>query len=129
MGADPRVAALACWRARRSARCRRRSAKEVRVRQLVRSGVLLCVLSLVASCTGAPAPAGGSGAAPDTSPIRVAGIYSLTGAQGINGVVFKEGSDAALKFVNSKGGIKGRKLEIEYFDDQSRPERTVALFQ
>jgi branched-chain amino acid transport system substrate-binding protein len=66
----------------------------------------------------APAPA-----ASDT--ILIGHVASLTGEQ----ATFGESTDNAIKLaiaeVNSKGGIKGKKLALKTYDDQGKPEEAA----
>lgn len=72
---------------------------------------------------GAPAPAGGNGGATDVgvtaNEITVATVASLSGPiPGLfEGAV--NGTNAYVKYVNSQGGVHGRKLKIVIGDDQN----------
>src|SRR5438270_560466 len=94
------------------ARVRRFRLKHV----VVALALCLCV-ALFLGWTAVPAP--------DTSPIKVGVITSLTGSQAAFGQAHKNGYTIALEEINSKGGIKGRKIELIYYDDQSKPDQAV----
>ena len=64
-------------------------------------------------------------AAPDNSPIRIGVITSLTGSQAAFGQAHKNGYAVALEEINAKGGINGRPIELDYYDDQSKPDQAV----
>ncbi len=64
------------------------------------------VLLGLAACGG-----GGGGSAADTGPIKIGIIADLTGATGDVGKPYNEGMLAYIDWINSKGGIKGRKIE------------------
>ncbi len=66
------------------------------------------LLGLAACGGGAASPGGGGG---DTGPIKVGVIGDLTGATGDVGKPYNEGIMGYIDWINSKGGIKGRKIE------------------
>jgi len=63
----------------------------------------------------APAPAEG-----DT--ILLGEVGSLTGAQATFGISTQRGIELALNEANAQGGVKGKKLAVRVYDDQSKPE-------
>ena len=60
---------------------------------------------------GLAACGGGGGGAADSAPIKIGIIADLTGATGDVGKPYNEGMLGYIDWINSKGGIKGRKLE------------------
>jgi branched-chain amino acid transport system substrate-binding protein len=54
-------------------------------------------------------------------PVKIAGLYELSGAGATAGTNFKNGVDLAIKEINAVGGILGRKLEHTISDTQSNP--------
>jgi branched-chain amino acid transport system substrate-binding protein len=54
-------------------------------------------------------------------PIKIAGIYELSGAGATSGTNFKNGVELAVKEINASGGILGRKIETTVSDTQSNP--------
>jgi branched-chain amino acid transport system substrate-binding protein len=54
-------------------------------------------------------------------PIKIAGIYELSGAGATSGTNFKNGVELAVKEINAAGGILGRKIETTVADTQSNP--------
>ena len=64
------------------------------------------VLLGLAACGG-----GGGGSSADSGPIKIGIIADLTGATGDVGKPYNEGMLAYIDWINSKGGIKGRKIE------------------
>jgi branched-chain amino acid transport system substrate-binding protein len=77
-------------------------------------GVFLCVF-LAAGCQ----KSGGG----DT--IRIGVITSLTGNLAAFGEAHKNGYAIALDELNAKGGVLGKKLELDVYDDQSKPDQAV----
>ena len=57
--------------------------------------------------------------------VRVGVITSLTGSQAAFGEAHRNGYAIALDEINSKGGVLGKKLELDTYDDQSKPEQAV----
>lgn len=61
-------------------------------------------------------------------PIKVAFISSMTGSAGVWGQQLKRGFDFALKEINSKGGINGKKIKVIYEDDGCDPNMGVSAY-
>src|SRR5215467_3759697 len=72
--------------------------------------VIGCVLSL-------------SGAGQNT--VKIGVITSLTGSQAAFGEAHKNGYSIALDEINAKGGVLGKKVELDFYDDQSKPDQAV----
>ena len=72
----------------------------------------------------------GSSAAParadDTGPIKI-GVISEQSA--IVGQSISEGATLAIRDINAKGGINGRKLEMVLYDDHSSASEAVRAYQ
>ena len=62
-----------------------------------------------------------SGAALAQQPVKIVGLYELSGAGASAGTQFKNGVELAAKEINAAGGILGRKLELAAYDTQSQP--------
>jgi branched-chain amino acid transport system substrate-binding protein len=56
---------------------------------------------------------------------RVGIITSQTGSLAAFGEAHKNGYLIALDEINAKGGIGGKKLELDFYDDQSKPDQAV----
>jgi branched-chain amino acid transport system substrate-binding protein len=63
--------------------------------------------------------------AAETETIKIGTIMSITGWAGFIGSAQKEIFSAMIDDINSKGGIKGRPLEVYYEDDKSVPTNAV----
>lgn len=61
------------------------------------------------------------------NPIRVGAMFSTTGVLGSNGSDALAGSQIVIDELNAAGGINKRRVELIPVDDESRPERAVAL--
>src|SRR5215510_10750344 len=57
--------------------------------------------------------------------IRIGVIVPLTGSQAAFGEALKNGYFIALDEINAKGGVLGKKLELDFYDDQSKPDQAV----
>lgn len=72
---------------------------------------IMVILSLVLSaCSGG----GGAGttSTEGTAPVKIGGIFDLTGATADVGVPYAEGVKAFVEWINSKGGVAGRTIEL-----------------
>src|ERR1700758_5432472 len=56
---------------------------------------------------------------------RIGVITSLTGSQAAFGEAHKNGYAIALDEINAKGGVLGKKVELDFYDDQSKPDQAV----
>src|SRR5215813_7415197 len=57
--------------------------------------------------------------------VKIGVITSLTGSQAAFGEAHKKGYAIALDEINAKGGVLGKKLELDFYDDQSKPDQAV----
>lgn len=64
-----------------------------------------------------------AGAASDT--ILIGEVGSLTGAQATFGISTRNGIEMALDEVNARGGVKGKKVAVRVYDNQSKPEEAA----
>ena len=72
----------------------------------------------------AATPAGGTPwVTADT--ILIGEIGSLTGSEATFCISTKNAIELALKEVNAAGGVKGKKVEVRVYDDQSKPEEAA----
>lgn len=85
-----------------------------------RSLSLLVVVGVagILSITGCRKEAGGN-------TIKIGVITSLTGNQAAFGQAHKAGYQIALDEINAKGGIDGKTVELDIYDDQSKPDQAV----
>lgn len=88
-----------------------------RRRVLMVSAAMLAVMAFSA----APSPAGAQSA----PPIRVGGLFSLTGPGGLIGESYVLGAKMAVDEINKAGGIAGRKVELVLGDTQTDPSIAV----
>ncbi|HWX56224.1 MAG TPA: penicillin-binding protein activator [Verrucomicrobiae bacterium] len=56
---------------------------------------------------------------------KIGVIAPLTGSQAAFGEALKNGYLIALDEINAKGGVLGKKLELDFYDDQSKPDQAV----
>jgi branched-chain amino acid transport system substrate-binding protein len=57
--------------------------------------------------------------------VKIGVITSLSGAQAAFGEAHKAGYSIALDEINAKGGVLGKKIELDFYDDQSKPDQAV----
>lgn len=57
--------------------------------------------------------------------VKIGVISSFTGTQAAFGEAHKHGYEIALDEINNQGGIDGKKVELDYYDDQSKPDIAV----
>jgi len=98
-----------------------------------------CALALV-GCekkTSAPpppsAPSGGTAAAPASGgtpgvtgdTILIGEVGSLTGSEATFGISTRNAIELAIREVNAAGGVKGKKIDVRVYDNQSKPEEAA----
>ncbi|MCC7418228.1 MAG: ABC transporter substrate-binding protein [Acidobacteria bacterium] len=87
---------------------------------------LLAGLGLAATLTFAACGGGQRGAAAgDAATFKIGVITSLTGPAAAFGQAHENGYAIALGEINARGGVKGKPIELVYYDDQSRPDQAV----
>lgn len=93
---------------------------------------LVALAMLVTACGGGgTAPTGQAGTSEGSEgggggePIRIGVITSITGSQSAFGLAHQRGYSIALDEINAKGGVLGRKIELDYCDDTSKPDQAV----
>ncbi|HEY1906886.1 MAG TPA: ABC transporter substrate-binding protein, partial [Myxococcaceae bacterium] len=94
---------------------------------------ICCALALV-GCekkTSAPAAAsvgttsgGTPGVTGDT--ILIGEVGSLTGSEATFGISTRNAIELAINQVNAAGGVKGKKIEVRVYDNQSKPEEAAS---
>jgi branched-chain amino acid transport system substrate-binding protein len=65
------------------------------------------------------------GGGAESNTIKIGVITSLTGSNAAFGQAHKAGYTIALDELNAAGGINGKKIELDYYDDQSKPDQAV----
>jgi len=59
------------------------------------------------------------------STTKIGVITSLTGSLAAFGEAHKNGYAIALDEINARGGVLGKKIELDFYDDQSKPDQAV----
>jgi branched-chain amino acid transport system substrate-binding protein len=80
--------------------------------------VLVTVFVLLGLVPGLPVAAA-------QNTVKIGVITSLTGSQAAFGGAHKNGYQIALDEINAKGGVLGKKVELDFYDDQSKPDQAV----
>jgi len=73
---------------------------------------------------GTPAASGGAGTV-DGDTILIGEVGSLTGAEASFGISTRNGIELAVNQTNESGGVKGKKIVVRVYDDQSKPEEAA----
>jgi branched-chain amino acid transport system substrate-binding protein len=58
--------------------------------------------------------------------IKIAVVGPITGSNAVHGEQMKRGAEMAVKDINAKGGVLGKKLDLIVADDACDPEQAVA---
>jgi branched-chain amino acid transport system substrate-binding protein len=111
------------------------------MRRILTCGLVVLAAVLAAGCekksstqspesTGGPAttgaPATGANApVPSGDVILIGEVGSLTGAQATFGISTRNGVELAINEANAEGGVRGKKLAVRVYDDQSKPEEAA----
>jgi branched-chain amino acid transport system substrate-binding protein len=85
--------------------------------------LLVCVLLLPAAAVSANAAESQGGE------VHLAMISPLTGPLSFVGVDNRAGVEAAIREINGRGGVRGRRIRLEIFDDNSQPSQGVIHMQ
>ncbi len=93
-------------------------------RKLRLTAALLAAVALAAVAAVVARSAQGGG-----GEVRLAMIAALTGSLSNVGIDNRRGMEAALAEINAGGGIRGRRVVVEVFDDGSNPSQSVQLMQ
>ncbi|MBK8014803.1 MAG: ABC transporter substrate-binding protein [Deltaproteobacteria bacterium] len=83
-----------------------------------------------AEAAAAEKPASDSAAAALGAPeggdvILLGEVGSLTGAQATFGISTRNGIELAIRDINEKGGVRGKKLAVRVYDNQGKPEESA----
>ncbi len=74
---------------------------------------------------GQPPPAPGGDVPAGSDVILLGQVGALTGGQATFGISTRNGIEMAIKEANAAGGVKGKKLAIRVYDNQSKPEEAA----
>ncbi len=88
------------------------------------------ILALVAGCSGTKGGSGGDSASNAAKePVKIGGIFDMTGATGDVGAPHGEGAQAYFEYLKSKGGINGRQVELIWGDYAYQTPKAVDLYK
>jgi branched-chain amino acid transport system substrate-binding protein len=68
----------------------------------------------------------GSGFAQSSPPVRIGVIQPLSGSVAASGNYVRMGAEIARDWINAKGGVLGRKLELQIEDNKSDPKEAAS---
>lgn len=61
--------------------------------------------------------------------IKIGVMGPLTGIRAMGGTYMRNGLEMALEEINSKGGVKGRKIKLVYEDTKYKPDVAISAFR
>ncbi|PWF48458.1 ABC transporter substrate-binding protein [Massilia glaciei] len=70
-----------------------------------------------------------AGAAHAADTIRIGSLLPLTGGSANMGSAVRDGQRLAVKQINARGGVLGRRLELVELDDEAKPEKAAQNMQ
>ena len=82
-------------------------------------------------CVGVAALAAGlivAGTSASAETIKFGGILPLTGPGALIGTAEMRGVQSAVDQVNAKGGIHGSQIEVQFEDNQAKPDQSILSF-
>jgi branched-chain amino acid transport system substrate-binding protein len=68
----------------------------------------------------------GSGLAQSSAPIKIGVIEPLSGSVATSGNFIRQGAEIARDWINAKGGVLGRKIELQIEDNKSDPKEAAS---
>ena len=92
----------------------------------VRAGLAMMAVVLVAACGSA---SGGSASGGGRSPIIVGASASLSGDFSADGQAAQQGYELWADYINSHGGLLGRKVRLDILNDASNPAQAITDYQ
>jgi len=96
-----------------------------RLLTVVLTACMVVSLAAAAGCGG-----GGQETAPQAQEtVKIGGIFDITGGTGDVGTPYMEGARACVDFLNSKGGINGRQIELIWRDYAYDIRRASEIYQ
>jgi branched-chain amino acid transport system substrate-binding protein len=93
--------------------------------QVIGISVLLCLAALAIGCGGDDDGGGGGGGG---EPIRIGGIFDLSGPTSDVGVAYANGIKDRVEQLNAEGGVEGRKIELISDDYAYEVPQAVQLY-
>lgn len=89
----------------------------LRKRSIAGAAAAVAALALAACSSGGSG--GGSGGSANGSPILIGEVAGTTGAYGTTGQAMVNGAKMAVAYLNAHGGIMGRKVTLQYYNDSA----------
>src|SRR5436305_4026210 len=90
---------------------------------------MLLALSIFLSACSQGSVTSVNGNAPNAGPIKIGFATSLTGDFSADGKLLLQGYQYWAKWVNSKGGLLGRQVQLVWLDDKSDPNTAKVIYQ
>jgi branched-chain amino acid transport system substrate-binding protein len=99
-----------------------------RLALLVTTTSLLCSLLVSIAHVGAAAAAGAA-ATQSSASIKFAAAMPLSGPNSEGGQRMRDGIQLAVNEINASGGIAGKTVTVDYYDDEGKPEAAASVAQ
>ena len=96
-----------------------------RIRRALSIAAAIGAIIITAGCSGGLGGGGGTGGSSD-GPIKIGMLAPFSGSESAFGNYMKNGAQLAIDEINAKGGVDGRKLELEVQDDACDATTSVA---
>jgi branched-chain amino acid transport system substrate-binding protein len=94
-------------------------------RPIIRVGAVALACGLLATACGSGDGDGGSGGGGADAPLKVVIVTPSSGALAIYGAAANDAWKYAVDEVNKKGGVDGRKVELDIKDTDGTPAKTI----
>lgn len=88
-------------------------------RNRVRLAASLCAAAALVTVSACAGGSGASSGSNGSGPIKVGSVLDATGPLNIYGTAMVDATNLAIKDINNKGGVLGRKLQLVSYDAQS----------
>lgn len=92
------------------------------LRRLLAAGAMASLMGIVLAACGAPSTS-------SSKPILIGASLSLSGDFSADGQAYQRGYELWASYVNSHGGIMGRKVKLDILSDASSPTQVVTNYQ
>src|SRR5260370_29450720 len=98
-------------------------------RRRVSGGIMALLLMLTTALSACGAAGTNSGSGSGNAPIRIGFSITETGANSAPALFDLQGYQLGAEAINSQGGLLGRQVQLDYYDDQGSTATAVQLYQ
>lgn len=90
--------------------------------------VVFVLLFAMVGCQQPAAPAADGGGEADAGPIKIGGVFDLTGPTSGPGSIYAEGIKGYVEWLNANGGVEGREVELIAADYAYKVDQAEQLY-